>query len=193
MTTTPHRDAAPPASPPTRARRVAAELLDLALVALPLAVGILVVDALGDAHGGGQADRLVFGTAAVLAAAAMLWWNRGLREGRTGRSLGKQWLGLVTRDSTGTGPVGARAALLRRGTETVTVETAVADGFAARPLDASLPAMRRRRLLGLAVLAALLVLALLASIAVGARPMSFAEVYHALAVNDGAETDLIVH
>ncbi|MFD3811058.1 iron chelate uptake ABC transporter family permease subunit [Rhodococcus sp. NPDC058639] len=197
MTTTPHRDAAPPAStptaPPTTGRRVAAELLDLALVALPLAIGALVVDTLGDAHGGGQADRIVFGTAAVLIAGTVLWWNRGLREGRTGQSLGKQWLGLVTRDTLTAAPVGARAALLRRGTETVTVKAAVHDGFAPRPADTSLPAMRRRRLLGLAVLAVLLVLVVLASIAVGARPMSFAEVYHAIAVNDGTETDLIVH
>mgnify|MGYP003291059537 CR=1 FL=1 len=111
-------------------RHVAAELLDLALVALPLAIGALVVDTLGDAHGGGQADRIVFGTAAVLIAAAVLWWNRGLREGRTGQSLGKQWLGLVTRDTVTSAPVGARAALLRRGTDTVT-------GAKTRPRNAS--------------------------------------------------------
>ncbi len=39
----------------------------------------------------------------------------------------------------------------------------------------------------------MLVLVLLASIAIGARPMTFTEVFHALFVNDGAETDVIIH
>src|SRR5690606_13687285 len=67
------------------------------------------------------------------------------------------------------------------------------DDFTPRPTDGSVAALRRRRLLGLAALLVLLVLGALASIAVGARPMTFAEVFHALVVNDGSETDVIVH
>ncbi|ORL36892.1 iron ABC transporter permease [Prescottella equi] len=71
--------------------------------------------------------------------------------------------------------------------------TARADGFTPVVPDSSLAAVRRRRLLGLAVLAALLVLVLFASVAVGARPLSFAEVFHALFSSTDSETDIIVH
>lgn len=197
MTTIRHRDAPPPASdptgPPSTARRVAAELLDLALLAVPLAIGALLVDTLADANGGGQTDRAVFGGTAVLLALGTLWWNRGHREGHTGAGLGKQWTGLITRDRDTGRPVGTRRALLRRGTEVITARAAAHDDFTPLPADTGVAAMRRRRLLGLAALTVLLLLVLLASVAVGARPMTFAEVYHALAVNDGTETDVIVH
>ncbi|MEE2035205.1 FecCD family ABC transporter permease [Rhodococcus chondri] len=197
MTTTRHPDARPsvsdPTGPPGAGRRVVAELLDLALLALPLTVGALLVDTLADADGGGQTDRVVFGGTAVLIALGILVWNRGHREGHTGASLGKHWTGLITRDRDTGHPVGTRRALLRRGTDVVTTRTAAHDHFTPLPPDTGVAALRRRRLLGLAALTVLLMLVLLASVAVGARPMSFAEVYHALIVNDGAETDIIVH
>lgn len=197
MTTIRQPGAAPatpdPSPPATPARRLAATALDLALVAVPLVIGALLVDTLGDARGGGQTDRIVFGFAAVVAAAGFLVWNNGRREGHTGASLGKHWTGLVTRDASTGSAVGTRRALLRRGTEVVTDTTAAADGFIPIPPDTTVTGLRRRRLLGLAALIALLGLVLLASISIGARPMTFAEVFHALTVNDGSETDLIVH
>ena len=53
-------------------------------------------------------------------------------------------------------------------------------------------ATRRRRLIGLAVLTVLLALVMLASIAVGARPLTFAEIFHAIFSSDGTQTDIIV-
>ncbi|UYP17277.1 iron ABC transporter permease [Rhodococcus sp. Z13] len=195
MTATDH--AAPPDTDPdaapTAGRKVTAALCDLALIALPLLVGALLVDALADTKGGGQTDRIVFGGAAVLAALGLAWWNRGHRAGRTGQSLGLQWTGLVLRDRTTGGPAGARRALLRRGTETVTAAHAAADGFTPRAAATGIAALRRRRMLGIAALLVLLALVALASIAIGARPMTFGEVFHALTVNDGSETDVIVH
>lgn len=179
--------------PPTTTRRVVAELLDLALLAIPLAIGALLVDTLGDANGGGQTDRVVFGGAALAATIGVLLWNRGHREGRTGASLGKAWTDLITRDPDTGAPVGPRRALLRRRTEVVMARTAADDGFTPLPADTSVAGIRRRRLLGLLALAVLLVLVLLASVAIGARPMTFTEVFHALFVNDGAETDVIIH
>ncbi|EHK82918.1 MULTISPECIES: FecCD family ABC transporter permease [Rhodococcus] len=194
MTVTPHAPPdADPTAPPRPGRRIAAVLCDLALLAIPLLIGALVVDTLADANGGGQTDRIVFGGAALAAAAGLLWWNHGYRAGRTGQSLGLQWTGLVLRDRATTGPAGTRRALLRRGTEIVTERHARHDEFTPRPTDGNVAALRRRRLLGLAALLVLLVLGALASIAVGARPMTFAEVFHALVVNDGSETDVIVH
>ncbi|NLV80067.1 MAG: iron ABC transporter permease [Rhodococcus sp.] len=181
-----------PPGPSLPVRRAGAELFDLLLLAVPVLIGVLLVDTLGEANGGGQTDRLVFGGAAALVAAGFLLWNRGIREGRTGTSLGKQWTGVLTRDPDTDGPVGTLRALFRVRTQVVTAREAALDGFAPRPPDTSVAAIRRRRLGGLAVLLILLVLVLLASVAIGARPMTFAEVYHALVVNDGAETDVIV-
>ncbi|MGV9743589.1 FecCD family ABC transporter permease [Rhodococcus zopfii] len=197
MTTIRHPGPSPaapdPGPPATPARLLTATALDTALFAIPLVIGALLVDTLGDANGGGQTDRIVFGFAAAAAAAGFLVWNNGRREGHTGSSLGKQWTGLITRDADTGVPVGTRRALLRRGTEVAPAEIAAADGFTPRPPDNTVAGMRRRRLLGLAALIVLLGLVLLASISIGARPMTFAEVFHALTVDDGSETDLIVH
>jgi len=187
-----------PEGPAPRPRRALAELLDLGIVAIPVVIGWYLVDSLADAKGGGQADRVVFGGAALLIAVALLVWNRGFREGNAGTTVGKGWCGLVTRDATTGAPIGVRRALRRlpwrsTGIEVVHEATARADGFTPIVPDSSLAAVRRRRLLGLAVLAALLVLVLFASVAIGARPLSFAEVFHALFSSTGSETDIIVH
>ncbi len=187
-----------PEGPAPRSRRLLADLLDLGVVAIPIVIGWYLVDSLGDAKGGGQADRVVFGGAALLIAVALLVWNRGFREGNAGTTVGKGWCSLVTRDAATGAPIGVRRALHRRpwrssGTEVVHEATARADGFTPVVPDSSLAAVRRRRLLGLAVLAALLVLVLFASVAVGARPLSFAEVFHALFSSTDSETDIIVH
>ncbi|WP_458681787.1 FecCD family ABC transporter permease [Prescottella equi] len=187
-----------PEGPAPRSRRLLADLLDLGVVAIPIVIGWYLVDSLGDAKGGGQADRVVFGGAALLIAVALLVWNRGFREGNAGTTVGKGWCSLVTRDAATGAPIGVRRALRRRpwrssGIEVVHEATARADGFTPVVPDSSLAAVRRRRLLGLAVLAALLVLVLFASVAVGARPLSFAEVFHALFSSTDSETDIIVH
>ncbi|KXF51711.1 iron ABC transporter permease [Rhodococcus sp. SC4] len=70
--------------------------------------------------------------------------------------------------------------------------TASDEGFTVREKDVSVAAIRRRRLVGLGVLVVLLGLVLLASVAVGARPLSFAEIFHALFDADGSQTDIIV-
>ncbi|CCW11823.1 iron ABC transporter permease [Rhodococcus aetherivorans] len=181
------------AVPPSLARRLVAEALDLALLAVPAGIGLLLVQALADANGGGQTDRVVFGGTALAATVGLQWWNRGHREGSTGCSLGKQWTGLITRDAADGGPAGTRGSLLRRGTEVVTDRVAAAAGFTPRAADTSLAALRRRRLLGLLAIGGVLGVVLLAGIAVGARPMTIAEVVHALTVDDGSDTDVIVH
>ncbi|WP_416061118.1 iron chelate uptake ABC transporter family permease subunit [Rhodococcus indonesiensis] len=193
MTTLRPPETPPVADAPSLPRRLAAEAGDLSLLAVPAVIGVLLVRALSDAHGGGQTDRVVFGGTALAVTVGLWWYNRGHREGTTGRSLGKQWTGLVTRDRGHGGPVGARRSLLRRGTEVVTDRVAAADGFVPLAADTSVGAVRRRRLLGLLAIAAVLVVVLLAGIAVGARPMTIAEVVHALTAADGSDTDVIVH
>ncbi|NLE82671.1 MAG: iron chelate uptake ABC transporter family permease subunit [Rhodococcus sp.] len=177
--------------------RVVAALLDLAIVALPLALGWAIVDSLSTANGGGPTDRAVFGGASVVVALGLLVWNRGFREGRTGQSAAKGWVGVVTRDSTTSGPIGPRralASLVRPDgrIEIVRDSTATAEGFIPVAKDTSLAATRRRRLLGLLVLVVVLVFVMLASIAIGARPLTFAEIFHSLFAADGTEADIIV-
>ncbi|TQC49250.1 iron ABC transporter permease [Rhodococcus sp. WS4] len=176
--------------------RALAGLLDLGIVAIPLVLGWYIVDSLRDDNGGGQADRVVFGGAAVAIALGLALWNRGFREGNTGQSSGKGWVGLVTRDTDthdAIGPTRSLQRLFRRsGTEVVRENTANDEGFAVREKDVSVAAIRRRRLVGLGVLVILLGLVLLASVAVGARPLSFAEIFHALFEPDGSQTDIIV-
>ncbi|MDH6281069.1 iron chelate uptake ABC transporter family permease subunit [Prescottella agglutinans] len=175
--------------------RAFANLVDLAVVAIPLVIGWYLVDSLADANGGGEADRAVFGGAALAVAIGLLVWNRGFREGNGGTTVGKGWFGLVTRDTATGAPIGVRRALRRwrdPGIEVVRESTARADGFEPIAPDSSLTAVRRRRLLGLAALTALLVLVLFASIAVGARPLSFDEIFHALFQATSSETDIIV-
>ncbi len=181
-----------PRGPAPRALRTAAAGIDLAVTALPLVIGWIVVTSLRDGNGG-QTDRGVFAGVAVAAAVGIWVWNRGIREGTTGAGIGKQWLGLITRDAATGTPLGPRRALLpRSGTETVRRATADADGFTPIRPDNSLTAIRRRRLIGLAVLLIVLLVAVLASIAVGARPMDFSEITHALFSPDGSDTDLVV-
>ncbi|WP_307830719.1 iron chelate uptake ABC transporter family permease subunit [Rhodococcus sp. KRD162] len=187
-----------PVAPPQRSSRMAAAAIDALIVLIPLFIGWSIVDALGDDNGGGQADRFVFGTIAVLVSSALFVWNRGYRDGNEGQSTGRRWLGLTLRDSHTRGPVGARRALCRHvgiGTasaEVVRVKRAAAEGFEPIPQDGSVAAIRRRRLLGLAVLVVALVAGVLASVAIGARPMTFAEIAHALIDSTGTDTDIIV-
>ncbi|MBV6757475.1 FecCD family ABC transporter permease [Rhodococcus opacus] len=176
--------------------RALAGLLDIGIVAIPLVLGWYIVDSLRDDNGGGEADRVVFGGAAVAIALGLALWNRGFREGNTGQSSGKGWVGLVTRDIHTGDAIGPKRSLQRAfrrtGTEVVRESTATDEGFAVREKDVSVAAIRRRRLIGLGVLVILLGLVLLASVAVGARPLSFAEIFHALFDPDGSQTDIIV-
>ncbi|MFC9362211.1 FecCD family ABC transporter permease [Rhodococcus sp. NPDC057014] len=176
--------------------RALAGLLDIGTVAIPLVLGWYIVDSLRDDNGGGEADRVVFGGAAVAIALGLALWNRGFREGNTGQSSGKGWVGLVTRDTDTGDAIGPKRSLLRAfrrtGTEVVRESTATDEGFAVREKDVGVAAIRRRRLIGLCVLVILLGLVLLASVAVGARPLSFAEIFHALFDPDGSQTDIIV-
>ncbi len=164
---------------------------------LPLLVGWYVVQSLRDENGGGEADRAVFGGTAIAIAVGLLVWNLGFREGATGRTSGKGWVGLVTRDAKTKQPIGVRRALRRpfdrTGIEVVRESTAREEGFEELARDNSVGgATRRRRLIGLAVLTVLLALVMLASIAVGARPLTFAEIFHAIFSSDGTQTDIIV-
>ncbi|WP_074390849.1 iron ABC transporter permease [Hoyosella altamirensis] len=176
-------------------RRACAGLLDAAVCAAPLAVGALIVNALSDQYGGGQADRVVFGAFAVIIAIAVTGWNIGHLGGRAGQSLGKKWTGLVLRSSRTGQAIGFRAALtprLTRASETVLLSTATAEGFTPYERDISVRALRRSRLLGLLVLSVILVAVTLASVAIGARPLTLAEIYHALVTPSGIDTDIVV-
>lgn len=185
-----------PRGPAPVRMRVLAGLFDAAVFLLPLIVGWYIVQSLRDDNGGGEADRAVFGGTAIAIAVGLLVWNLGFREGATGRTSGKGWVGLVTRDATTKQPIGVRQALRRpfdrSGIEVVRESTARDEGFEELARDNSVGATRRRRLIGLAVLTVLLALVMLASIAVGARPLTFAEIFHALFNSDGTQTDIIV-
>lgn len=181
---------------PVRLRALAA-VADLGIIALPLLIGWAIVDSLSNENGGGPTDRAVFGGAAVAVALGLLIWNRGFREGRSGQSAAKGWAGLVTRDTTTSGPVGPRRALWSLGRrdhriEVVREVTATDEGFVPIPKDASIAAVRRRRLLGLLVLVVVLVFVMLASIAIGARPLTFSAIFHSLFTADGSQADIIV-
>lgn len=179
--------------PPAVASRVVAHTVDVALPALPLLIGVVVVLSLADANGGGEIDRAVFGALALASALGVAFWNRGLRDGRAGQSVGKTMAGLVLRDRDHHGAIGIRAAVAGgRTAEVVRVDVAAADGFAPIPADTSSAATRRRRTGGLIVLAVALVLVIAMSIAVGARPLTFAEIAHALLSSTGTDTDVIV-
>ncbi len=175
--------------------RTLAAAVDAAIVLLPVFVGWSIVDSLRDANGGGEADRFVFGTITAAVALGLLLWNMGFREGREGQSTGKRWASLVVRDVTSGNPVGVRRALARRvglgraDTEVVREKTAIDELFEPIPRDTSVAGIRRRRILGLVVLAVALAAALLASVAIGARPLTFAEIGHALWSTSGADTD----
>lgn len=178
--------------------RIAASVVDLAIVLLPLGVGWSIVDSLRDDNGGGEADRFVFGAIALAVAVGLFVWNQGFREGKEGQSTGKRWADLVVRNSASGDPIGVRRALLRQigpgrsTTEVVREKTALDELFVPVPKDNSVSGIRKRRLLGLAILTIALVAAVLASIAIGARPLTFDEIGHALLNSTGTDTDIIV-
>ncbi|MCZ4079876.1 iron chelate uptake ABC transporter family permease subunit [Rhodococcus sp. H36-A4] len=178
--------------------RVLAAIVDLAIVLLPVGIGWSIVDSLRDDNGGGEADRFVFGAISVIVAIGLLLWNQGFRTGRDGQSTGRRWTGLVVRDSATGGPIGVRRGLCRQfalgrsSTEVVRDKTAYAEKFAPVTRDTSVQAIRRRRLFGLLVLTVALAAAILASIAIGARPLTFEEIGNALVHSTGTDTDIIV-
>ncbi|WP_084606246.1 iron chelate uptake ABC transporter family permease subunit [Agreia bicolorata] len=162
------------------ARRVAAAVIDLAAIAAPAVVGMLIVASLSDLRGGGSADRFVFGSVAVLASIAVLVGNLGVKQGRTGATVGKQWCGLIARNLEGA-PLGiwrSLSPLTRR--HVVLRETAQLDGFVPHQPDDPIRALRLRRIGWLPALVVLLLIAALASLAIGSRPLSIADVGAAL-------------
>lgn len=183
-----------PRGPAPIALRATAAVVDLALVALPLVVGVLVVHSLRDANGGGTVDRVVFGGFALAVAAAVLVWNRGFAEGRRGASTGKTWLGLIARGPDGR-PLGVRRSLLFAPRQVVRRITAMDEGFAEIEVDLTPAKLRLRRVTGLLALLVLLSVLVLASVAVGSRPLSFGEIWHGLLPpydTTPTEADLIV-
>ncbi|THV08897.1 iron ABC transporter permease [Nocardioides caeni] len=189
-----HTQVEVPRGPAPLALRAAATVIDVVVVGLPLVIGGLIVHSLRDANGGGQADRAVFGSFAVAVAVALHVWNLGYAQGRRGQSTGKSWVGLVARGADRQ-PLGVRASLLLRRPEVVRHVTAMDEGFAPIEVVATPASLRVRRVVGLVALVILLAVVLLASIAVGARPLSFGEIGHALVPPyDGSatDTDLIV-
>ena len=156
--------------------RLTAVALDCAILALPILVGTLIVYSLRDDNGGGEADRFVFGAFTVAIAVATYVWNFGYRQGRQGASAGKQWCGLVVRGRDGNA-LGVRPSLLiHRHRQVVRQVTAYDEGFTDSRPPATVRSIRIRRLAGLGTLLVLLGVVLLASIAVGARPLTFAEI-----------------
>nr|WP_245865789.1 iron chelate uptake ABC transporter family permease subunit [Rhodococcus kyotonensis] len=187
-----------PRGPAPWTPRFAATVVDLAIVLLPLGIGWSIVDSLRDDNGGGEADRFVFGAIAVAVALGLLVWNQGFREGREGQSTGMRWTNLVVRDAKTGDPIGPKRSLLRaagvgRGrTEVVREKTALDELFEPIPRDNTVAGIRKRRILGLVVLVIALAAAVLASIAIGARPLTFDEIGHALISSTGTDTDIIV-
>lgn len=179
-----------PRGPAPAALRAAAALVDLALVAMPLVIGALVVHSLRDANGGGTVDRAVFGGFTLAVTAAVFVWNHGFAQGRRGASTGKAWFGLVARRMDG-GPLGVRGSLaLVTPRQVVRRATAQAEGFTEITVALTPARMRLRRVTGLLVLLVILAVVVLASVAVGARPLSFAEIWHGLTPPyDGTPTE----
>ena len=177
------------------ALRVAAAVVDLAGVALPLGVGALGVDSLRDANGGGAVDRVVFGGFALAVAAAVYVWDLGFAQGRRGDSIGKAWFGLVARGRDGR-PLGViRSLVLVTPRQVVRRITAEDEGFAEIKIALTPATLRARRVGGLFALSVILAVVVLASVAVGARPLSFEELWHGLAPPydlTPTEADLIV-
>jgi iron complex transport system permease protein len=173
---------------PALARALAAAT-DIAVLALPALVGALVVHSLRDANGGGETDRFVFGGVAVAVTIATYVWNLGFAQGRRGASIGKAWWGLIARGRDGQ-PLGVRSSLLLLAPRQVVRRvTAIDEGFRELRVEVSPATMRSRRVLGLATLFLLLLVVLLASLAVGARPLTFAEIGSALTPPYGSTTD----
>lgn len=118
--------AAPPLAPAPLATRAGAWILDIAVAVLAGAVlwlpGVWIVVSRGTWTD--QADGTValesapaaglalIGAGALVQLFAMLW-NQGLRQGRTGRSLAKDRMGLATVDPRTGAPIGAARGVLR--------------------------------------------------------------------------------
>ena len=101
--------------------RVGANVLDQLVTSIPGTVGLLVFLAgfgySDSAPGNGvetpSGGELLLTLVGCLLSLALWIWNRGLKQGRTGRSIGKQVLGLrLVREADG-GPTGVGTALLR--------------------------------------------------------------------------------
>ena len=188
-----------PRGPARWTPRAWAAIVDLAIVLIPLAIGWSVVDSLRGANGGGQADRFVFGTIALAATAGVAIWNVGFREGREGQSTGKRWATLIVRDSVTGDAIGAKRAALRRigigraTSEVVHEKTAIDELFEPVPQDTSVAGIRRRRVLGLIVLAVALARSHPGQYR-NRRPTSDLrhEIGHALLSSTGTDTDIIV-
>ena len=154
--------------------------VDLVITSLPLVVGALIVHSLRAANGGGQVDRAVFGGFAVAVAIATHVWNFGFVQGRSGASTGKSLFGLIARGSDGQ-PIGVRSSLTAIGRrEVVCRVTAVDEGFVELRVVVTPATLRARRLIGLTALVLVLAVVLLASLAVGARPLTFGEIWGAI-------------
>jgi len=164
-------------------------------VALPLAIGALVVHSLRDGNGGGTIDRVVFSGFAIAVTVAVLVWNNGFAQGRRGASTGKAWFGLVVRGTDGQ-PLGVRRSLaLLAPRQVVRRVTAEDEGFVRITVIVTPSKLRVRRVAGLLVLLTVLAVVVLASVAVGARPLSFAQIGHGLTPPYGAaatEADIII-
>jgi uncharacterized RDD family membrane protein YckC len=106
-----------PGEPPGQlagwAERVLAYLIDAALVAIPVALGQLVLVLGGRRPGVGSGGAALAVLLATVAAFAVWVWNRGVRQGRTGRSVGKSTVGLVLLGQASREPIGTGRALLR--------------------------------------------------------------------------------
>lgn len=187
----PTETAVPDVRPRVTLRRIGAALVDAALVLAPLVVGALILRALVDIPTVGSADQVVFGGAAILTSAALYAGILGGGKGRRGASVGDRWFGLVVRSWDGR-PLGLTRALNPfSAREIMTRRAAEAEGWVAPPATRT----RRQRLGMLAALALLLALLVLASLAVGSRSLSIADVLGALLPPDGGEAsdaDLIV-
>jgi iron complex transport system permease protein len=184
-----------PRGPAPVALRIAAAAVDLTVVALPLAVGALVVHSLRDANGGGTVDRVVFGGFALAVAVAVYAWNQGFAQGRRGASTGKAWFGLIAR-GTDRQPLGVRRSLaVFTPRQVVRRITAEEEGFAEFKVALTPAKLRLRRVTGLLALLVVLAVVVLASVAVGARPLSFGEIWHGLTPPYDAtptEADIII-
>ncbi|GGC52503.1 iron ABC transporter permease [Hoyosella rhizosphaerae] len=188
------------ADPPPQWERLTSHLIDVAATCAPLLIGALIVTSLREEAGGGQADRVAFTAFTLLATIATALWNFGHLEGRTGSSIGKHAMNHTLRNTTTKQAVGRKPNLYRRATfglagpsaEVVTTTQATADGFITYRRNLSITALRRQRLAGITVLTAILAMLILASLAIGARPLSLAEVGNALIHPTGIDTDIIV-
>lgn len=184
-----------PRGPAPVALRLAAAVVDLALVVLPLAIGALVVQSLRDANGGGTVDRVVFGGFALAVTAAVFVWNQGFAQGRRGASSGKAWFGLIVRGTDGR-PLGFRRSLaVLTPRQIVRRITAEDEGFTEIKVALTPAKLRLRRVTGILALLVTLAVVVLASVAVGARPLSFGEIWHGLIPPYDAtptEADIIV-